>query len=211
LGFGGGFLPAALRFESFGVEFVDLIGERGFADKILGGMKREIGEGVGGGVKNIGVTGKLARENGKEFQRIVGGVVGHGAVQAEQADALLKIAIGDLMDGFFQKGERFGAMAGFRKSNGTLRTRLRRRRGRCRFGRSLRISGRKDKKRNREACQEMKETIHGSIVHPSLARESSPEKERQAPKRLPFPGVLRWKLRTGTSGRFEAAVRPASP
>jgi hypothetical protein len=119
--------------------------------------------------------------------------VGHGAVETEEADALLEVTIGDLMDGFFQKRERFGAVAGFRKSDGTQR-RLRRRSGaRGSFGWGLRITGRKDKKRKRKAGTEMKEAIHGSIVHPSLARESSPEKERQAPKRLPFPGVLRWK------------------
>jgi hypothetical protein len=99
---------------------VDLVGERSFADQILGGAEREIGKGVGGGVENIRVAGEIAIEDSEEIKRIVGGVVGHGAVQAEETDAFFEIAVGDLVDGFFQKRERFGAVAGLCERDGAL-------------------------------------------------------------------------------------------
>src|SRR5208282_5352273 len=101
--------------------------------------------------------------------------MGHGAIQAEETDTLLKIAVGDLMDGFFQERERFGAMTGFRKSHSALGAGLRL----CGGG-SLRggLAARRgeEHQRRRNAKAKMKETIHGSIVHPTLAGQSSPEK-----------------------------------
>jgi hypothetical protein len=100
--FGGGFLPPALGFESFGIELMDLIGEGSFTNEVLGCAKREIGESVGGGVENIGIAGEFAIEDDKEIERIVRGVVGHGAIQTEEPDTLFEIAVSNLMDGFFQ-------------------------------------------------------------------------------------------------------------
>src|SRR5271167_2006442 len=100
--FGGSFLPPALGFESFSVELMDLIGKRGFTNEVLGSTKREIGESVGGGVENIRIAGEVAIEDNEEIKRIVRGIVGHGAIQAEEADALFEFAISYLMDGFFQ-------------------------------------------------------------------------------------------------------------
>jgi len=100
--FGGGFLPSALGFESFGVELVDLIGEGRFTNEVLGSAKREIGESVSSSVENIGIAGEVAIEDNEEIKRIVRGIVGHGAIQAKEANAFFEIAISYLMDGFFQ-------------------------------------------------------------------------------------------------------------
>jgi hypothetical protein len=142
--FGGGFLPPALGFESFGVELVDLVGEGSFTNEVLGCAKREIGESVGGGVENIGIAGKVAIEDDEEIERIVRGVVRHGAIQAEEADALFEIAVSDLMDGFFQEWEGFGTVAGFRERHGVLWILLLLGSGSRSFGRHLSIRGRKE-------------------------------------------------------------------
>ena len=92
---------------------------------------------MGCGVKNIRITRKFAIEDSKEIQGVIGGVVSHCAVEAQEADAFLEIAVGDLVDGFFQQGESFSAVAGLRQRHGALRILLRLRRGRGSFGRSL--------------------------------------------------------------------------
>ena len=82
--------------------------------------------------------------------------MGHGAVQAEEADALFEIAIGDLMDGFFQERKRFGTVAGFGESHGTLRILLRLRGGTgWSFGGRLSIRRRKEEERGRDAKAEI--------------------------------------------------------
>jgi hypothetical protein len=147
---------------------MDLIGKRGFTNEVLGSTKREIGESVGSGVENIGIAGEVAIEDNEEIERIVRGIVGHGAVKAEKADALFEFAVGNLTDGFFQEWERFGAVAGFRERHGALWILLLSCGSRS-LGRRLSIRGRKKEKRNRKAGAKMKESIHDSIVHPTLA------------------------------------------
>ena len=100
--FDGGIVPFLLHFEGFGVEQVDLVGKRGFAGKVLRGSEGEIGKSVGCVVEHLGIAGKFAGEYFEKCQRIVGSVVGHGAVDAVQSYSFFKVFICDLANGFFQ-------------------------------------------------------------------------------------------------------------
>jgi hypothetical protein len=99
------------------------------------------------------------------------------------------------VNGFFKERKSFGAVAGFGKSHGALWTLLRLSGSSDGLCRSLGVGRKRGQERNRSAKAKLKESIHGSIVHPTLARQTGLEKERQAPKRLPFLLGFGWKFR----------------
>src|SRR5882724_8309808 len=79
---------------------------------------------MSGSIQNVGVARELASQYCEKIQRIVRSVVGHRAFQAEQADSLLEIVIGQLMDGFPKQGKRLFAMSGLGERDRALGDRL---------------------------------------------------------------------------------------
>jgi|SRR5271168_1579205 len=192
--FRGGFLPLSLCFKCFGVEDMNLIGEGCLACQIFRRAKRKIGEGVSGGVENFRIAREFAVQDSEEVQGFKGGIVSHGAVQTEEADALFEVAIRDLMNGFLKERQSFRAPARFRKSDGARGIGALGRRGSCGWrvlGRGL---GGEKSREQQEPSAKFDHAIHHEIVHRTTLAVMRLKRKWQAPKRLPFPGVLRWKI-----------------
>ncbi len=70
---------------------------------------------MGGCIQHFRIMGEVTAEHDQKLQRLIRYVVRHRAVQAIEADALLKIVTRGLVNGFAQQRQRLRAVSALRK------------------------------------------------------------------------------------------------
>src|SRR5690242_8025409 len=183
---------------------MDLIRKGRFADQILRSAHRQIRKGMRCCIEHFGVARKVALENLEKIEGVRRVFSRHRAVNGIETRSLLCIAVGDLVYRFPQERQRFGAMSAFGEIHGAS-GKVGRAYSRTLLGslpiRNIGIAEKKGKSEKSARIPEHHKIIHANPAAgwslPALEphRWFAVEKKWQAPKRLPFPWVLRWKLR----------------
>ena len=118
--FRSGLVPAALRLERLGLQFLGLIGSRRFSRKFLRCLHGQLGKIVRGDVENFGIVWEVALQDKEGVDRCLRLIEAHGAFRGGHSGAifeLLAAGVGGRLfggrprNGQLERGKRFLATA----------------------------------------------------------------------------------------------------